>query len=128
MGIFVGYLLVILWNAYQAEVDKVRLRALAQTRLVAEHATSAFDRANLILIGAEEHLKPVDLRAGVRAPLVRRAEIQRAYDWFEYRVYEGQRPWHFRLRKMLRNKAYSGAWSHAVFMRLLPLWRSLHRN
>ena len=76
MGIFVGYLLVILWNAYQAEVDKVRLRALAQTRLVAEHATSAFDRANLLLIGAEEHLKPVDLRAGNHASLVRRAEIQ----------------------------------------------------
>jgi hypothetical protein len=29
---------------------------------------------------------------------------------------------------MLRNKAYSRAWSHAIFMRLLPLWRSLHRN
>jgi radical SAM superfamily enzyme YgiQ (UPF0313 family) len=67
-------------------------------------------------------------RATLDLPDFRRAEIQRAYDWFEYRVYEGQRPWHFRLRKMLRNKAYSGAWSHAVFMRLLPLWRSLHRN
>jgi radical SAM superfamily enzyme YgiQ (UPF0313 family) len=67
-------------------------------------------------------------RAMLDLPDFPREEIQRAFDWFEYRVYEGQRPWHFRWRKMLRNKAYSRAWSHAIFMRLLPLWRSLHRN
>ena len=67
-------------------------------------------------------------RAMLDLPDFPRAEIQRAYDWFEYRVYEGQRPWHFRWRKMLRNKAYSRAWSHALFMRLLPLWHSLRRN
>ena len=52
-------------------------------------------------------------------------EIQRAFDWFEYRVYRGQRSLQFRLRKMLRNKAFSGKWSHLLFVRLLPLWHAL---
>jgi len=55
-------------------------------------------------------------------PAFSRTEIQRAFDWFEYRVYQGHRPLHFRLRKMLRNKISSHAWSHFVYMRLLPIW------
>ncbi len=54
-----------------------------------------------------------------------RHQIQRAFEWFEYRVYRGHRPLQFRLRKMVRNKAFSGRWSHLIFMRLLPLWHAL---
>lgn len=64
-------------------------------------------------------------RATLDHPGFSRRQVQRAFDWFEYRVYRGHRPWQFRLRKMLRNKAYSGRWSHLVFMRLLPLWHAL---
>ncbi len=64
-------------------------------------------------------------RAMLDLPGFSKAEIQRAFDWFEYRVYAGHKAWHFRLRKMLRNKASSGAWSHHLFMRLLPLWYML---
>ncbi len=64
-------------------------------------------------------------RAMLDLPGFSRTEIQRAFDWFEYRVYAGHRPWHFRCRKMLRNKAGAQAWSHYIFMRLLPLWYAL---
>lgn len=61
-------------------------------------------------------------RATLDLPGFSRKEIQRCFEWFEYRVYRGHRPWSYRIRKVLRNKAFSRAWSHAVFMRLLPLW------
>ena len=64
-------------------------------------------------------------RATLDFPRFSRAEIQRAFDWFEYRVYSGHRPLHFRLRKVLRNKVGSHAWSYLLFMRLLPLWHTV---
>ena len=64
-------------------------------------------------------------RATLDLPTFPRVGIQRAFDWFEYRVYQGHRPLHFRLRKVLRNKISSHAWSHRVFMRLLPIWYAL---
>jgi radical SAM superfamily enzyme YgiQ (UPF0313 family) len=64
-------------------------------------------------------------RATLDLPTFSKAEIQRAFDWFEYQVYRGHRPLHVRLRKVLRNKIYSHAWSHLVFMRLLPIWHAL---
>jgi anaerobic magnesium-protoporphyrin IX monomethyl ester cyclase len=64
-------------------------------------------------------------RAMLGMPGFSRKQIQNAYDWFEYRVYRGKRPWHHCWRKVLRNKAYSHHWSHFVFMRLLPLWYAI---
>jgi radical SAM superfamily enzyme YgiQ (UPF0313 family) len=64
-------------------------------------------------------------RATLDHPGFSRRQVQRAFDWFEYRVYREHRPLHFRLRKMLRNKASSGRWSHLIFMRLLPLWHAV---
>ena len=61
-------------------------------------------------------------RATLDHPKFREAEIQRAYDWFEYRVYRGHRPLHSRLRKVLRNKIARHAWVDRAFLRLLPLW------
>lgn len=63
-------------------------------------------------------------RATLDHPGFSRRQIQRAFDWFEYRVYRGHRPLQFRLRKMLRNKAFANRWSHLIFMRLLPLWHA----
>jgi radical SAM superfamily enzyme YgiQ (UPF0313 family) len=56
----------------------------------------------------------------------RKAEIQKGYDWFEYRVYGGHRPLHFRLRRVLRNKIARHGWVDLAFRRLLPLWHALH--
>ncbi len=67
-------------------------------------------------------------RAMIELPGFSKEQIQQAFDWFEYRVYEGHRPWHFRFRKVLRNKAYSRAWSHFIFLRLLPLWHTFRRR
>jgi len=61
-------------------------------------------------------------------PSFSRREIQRAFDWFEYRVYRGHRSLPYRLRKVLRNKAVSHNWSHLLFMRLLPLWHAWRRG
>jgi anaerobic magnesium-protoporphyrin IX monomethyl ester cyclase len=68
-------------------------------------------------------------RATLDLPSFSRRDIQKAFEWFEYHVYRGLRPWHFRLRKVLRNKAFAHPRAHAAFMRLLPLWHALrHRH
>jgi len=54
-----------------------------------------------------------------------RSEIQRAFDWFDYRVYEGNRPLHFRLRRVVRRKIGSNALAYQLFLRLLPVWHSI---
>jgi radical SAM superfamily enzyme YgiQ (UPF0313 family) len=64
-------------------------------------------------------------RATLDCPKFRRAEIQRAYDWFEYRIYRGHRPLHFRLLRLLWNKGGRYAWVHLALLRLLPLWHAL---
>jgi radical SAM superfamily enzyme YgiQ (UPF0313 family) len=59
-------------------------------------------------------------------PTFPKAEVQRAREWFDYRVYRGHRPWHYRLRRVLGKKAGAHAWSHLLIMRLLlvrRMWR-----
>jgi len=63
--------------------------------------------------------------ATLDSPKFRKTEVQRAYDWFEYRVYRGHRPFHFRLLKVLRNKGARHAWGDVAFLRLLALWHTL---
>jgi radical SAM superfamily enzyme YgiQ (UPF0313 family) len=64
-------------------------------------------------------------RATLDFPAFRKREIQRAFEWFDYRIYAGRRSWLFRVRKMLRRKAYAHRLTHALFLRLLPLWHAL---
>jgi radical SAM superfamily enzyme YgiQ (UPF0313 family) len=70
-------------------------------------------------VTAERH------RATLDYPKFRKAEIQRAYDWFEYRIYRGHRPFHLRFRKVLRNKAIRNSWVYLAALRLLPLYYAL---
>ncbi len=65
-------------------------------------------------------------RATLDYPEFRRAEIQRAYDWFDYRVYRGRWPFHLRLLKLLRNKGARHPWVEVALLRLLPIWHALH--
>jgi radical SAM superfamily enzyme YgiQ (UPF0313 family) len=67
-------------------------------------------------------------RPALNLPGFSTRQIQTAYDWFEYRIYAGHRPFHYRLRKVLRNKIRSHKLSHLVFMRCLPLWYALRRR
>jgi radical SAM superfamily enzyme YgiQ (UPF0313 family) len=61
-------------------------------------------------------------------PTFPRAEIQRAYDWFDFRVYQGRRSFLFRLRKLIRRKIGSRVWLSTLFNRLLPLWHRLRQG
>ena len=76
------------------------------------------------LLKETDNLTAERCRATLDLPAFSERQIQRAFEWFEYRVYRGRRPLHFRLRKMLRNKVGSGRWSYLLFMRLLPLWHA----
>ena len=67
-------------------------------------------------------------RATLDLPQFSRREVQRAFDWFDYRIYRGHRSWPYRLRRVLRCKAYANRWAHAVFMRLLPVWHTIARG
>jgi anaerobic magnesium-protoporphyrin IX monomethyl ester cyclase len=80
------------------------------------------------LLNEDSHSSAERCRATLDLPGFSRKQIQRAFDWFEYRVYRGHRPLPFRLRKVLKNKISSHAWTHLVFMRLLPLWHALRRR
>jgi anaerobic magnesium-protoporphyrin IX monomethyl ester cyclase len=55
-------------------------------------------------------------------PTFRRQDIQKAYYLFDFRTYKGIRPFHFRLRRLIR--IYLGASQHRKrpFIWLLPLW------
>ena len=66
--------------------------------------------------------------ASLDLPTFRRREIQRAYDWFEFHVYRGHRPLHFRLRKVMRNKIDAHPLVFRAFWRLLPVWHALRRR
>jgi hypothetical protein len=65
--------------------------------------------------------------ASLDLPTFSRRQIQRAYNWFEFRVYRGHRPLSFRLRKVLRNWIDQSPWLYRGFMRLLPLWHASRR-
>lgn len=72
---------------------------------------------------AERRVASLDL------PTFPRTEIQRAYDWFEFRIYRGHKSLPVRLRKVLRTKIDAHPWIHQSFFRLLPLWHALrHRR
>jgi radical SAM superfamily enzyme YgiQ (UPF0313 family) len=58
-------------------------------------------------------------------PQFNREEVQRAYDWFEYRVFAGTRPLSFRLRKLIRNKIGRNLFLYRLFLFLLPIWHGL---
>jgi tRNA A37 methylthiotransferase MiaB len=77
------------------------------------------------LLEQSDSLTSERYRALIDYPEFPRRQVQRAFDWFDYHVYRGRRPLHYRLRRTLRNKAYSHRWAHAVFVRLLPLWHAL---
>lgn len=81
----------------------------------------------------EQRLLPPNMtaerfRAAIDYPQFSRRDIQRGFDWFDFRIYKGKRSLQYRLRRTLRNKAYSKPWVHAVFVRLLPLWHALREK
>lgn len=81
--------------------------------------------------GLLKHHRPTSRersRATLDLPTFPRAQIQRACDWFEFRVYRGQRPFILRLRRLISRKVTSFRWLRRIFVRLLPLWHRLRRG
>jgi anaerobic magnesium-protoporphyrin IX monomethyl ester cyclase len=64
-------------------------------------------------------------RATLDLPHFRKRDIQRAFEWFEFHLYQGHRPLHYRLRKVLRNKIAASTALNRLFLRLLPWWERL---
>ena len=61
-------------------------------------------------------------------PTFSKKEIQRAYDWFEYRIFRGNKPFHYRIRKVIRNKIEKYHFLSAVFYKLLPFWHKFRHR
>ncbi len=61
-------------------------------------------------------------------PNFRRKDIQKCFEWFDYRIYEGHKPLHVRLRKVARKKVYGHPGIDKWFTRLLPWWLKLTRR
>ncbi len=57
---FIAFLLVDLVFAYRATERNVRQQALTYARVVEQHASAAFERANIALLGVSDHLQPSD--------------------------------------------------------------------
>ena len=78
------------------------------------------------------YLKPsygatVDLerrKAFLDMPQFSSCKVQHAYDWFEFNVYCGLRPWYYRWRKVLRNKCRANLLANYLWVNLMPIWHS----
>jgi radical SAM superfamily enzyme YgiQ (UPF0313 family) len=89
------------------------LHAFCQTHgLLKRHVPTAWERS----------VATLDL------PTFSRAQIQRAYNWFDFRVYRGRRSWLFRLRRVVTNNMSTGGWRGWLWNRLLPLWHRLRER
>jgi len=73
---FAGYLITGVVNSRQSTEQRVYDQALSYARLVAEHASAAFDRADNALTGINDHLRPSDLTGAGPLPAARRREIE----------------------------------------------------
>ena len=87
--------------------------------------TSLFDTCQKQGLLTAANVTAERFRATLDLPQFHKTDIQKAFDWFDYRIYRGQRPFHFRLRKLLRNKVLGNRWLSLVFLPLVPLWYTL---
>jgi len=73
---FVGYLITDLVSSRQSAEQRIRDQAVSYARLVEQHASAAFERAYIGLMGVEDHLRPTDLIRADRLSDARRKEIE----------------------------------------------------
>ena len=72
---FIAFLIADLVNSRRQVESRVRDQAVSYVRLIEQHASAAFDRSNIALLGVIDHLRPDDMAAGDRLPEKRRKEI-----------------------------------------------------
>src|ERR1035437_7025985 len=73
---FVGYLITDLVSSRQSAEQRIRDQAVSYARLVEQHASAAFERAYIALMGVEDHLRPTDLIRADRLSDARRKDIE----------------------------------------------------
>jgi PAS domain S-box-containing protein len=74
---FIGYLVVSLNSSRQHAELRVRDQARSYARLVEEHASATFDRANIALLAVADQLNPLDLSLSKPLPEARRLAIEK---------------------------------------------------
>jgi diguanylate cyclase (GGDEF)-like protein/PAS domain S-box-containing protein len=72
---FIAFLIADLVNSRRLAEARLRDQAVSYVRLIEQHASAAFDRSNIALVGIIEHLQSGDMLAGAGLPERRRAEI-----------------------------------------------------
>jgi diguanylate cyclase (GGDEF)-like protein/PAS domain S-box-containing protein len=72
---FIAYLIADLAGSRRQVEARVHDQAVSYVRLIEQHASAAFERSNMALIGIIDHLHPGDMGAGDRLPERRRKEI-----------------------------------------------------
>jgi len=73
---FAGYLITGVVESKHSTEQRVRDEAISYARLVEQHASAAFDRANIALMGVADHLNPADLSGSGPLRDGRRKEIE----------------------------------------------------
>jgi len=86
VGLFFYYVASATFNSYGESLSRARYDAIAQARLVAEHAATTIDFADLVLLTAKDVLADDDLVAGVRLAAARRDFINSSLKSIQARV------------------------------------------
>ena len=86
VGLFFYYVASATLNSYQETLNRGRYDAIAQARLVAEHASTTIDFADLVLLTAKDVLADADMAAGVRLAAPRRESINASLKSIQSRV------------------------------------------
>ena len=76
IAVSIAYLTAGLASSRRLVEARTRDQAVSYVRLIEQHASAAFDRGNVALIGVIDHLRPGDLIAGAHLPENRRKEIE----------------------------------------------------
>jgi diguanylate cyclase (GGDEF)-like protein/PAS domain S-box-containing protein len=72
---FIALMIADLLSSRRLGEARVRDQAVSYARLIEQHASAAFDRSDIALLGVIDHLQPGDLLTGARLPRNRRKEI-----------------------------------------------------
>jgi len=72
---FIVFLVTDLVSARRLVEVRMRDQAVSYVRLIEQHASAAFERSNIALLGVIDRLRPGDVTAGDRLPEARRKQI-----------------------------------------------------
>lgn len=81
------------------------------------------------LIAPGDEQNPLERRhATMNLPTFPKKQIQRAYCLFDWRIYQDTKPFHFRLRRLIRGYIAATPTAAALFNILLPYWHGIRKR